>query len=724
MKMPFAYTRLLHALPAYAINGIAVAVGIGLVQFLVGAWAGMAAAFAASSGAIYASLADQPNIPDRAWRRILPAAVIGSVCAVLVMLLRPFPIALGLLTATIGFVLAMTLAWGPRAGPQAFVGILALVFTMAMPPIPIGLPMLEMTGKMLLGAGLYFAWAMSMSRLLQARYRQLALAEALAATALLLRGAANHVSTPPARTPQAALLLRSLVQHEVALAERLQAARDFIFAAPVSEQVRRETGMLLRLLDLRDTLLASQLDMGLLQDDAFGTRLRAALASHLTGMAATLEEVTEALRFDTPLPTGDTPARHDSVGLEALRKLSVLHADSGHVLLPILLARSRHMSEDVAALQSWLSGEADGDLPTPEDLRLFVSPEGWPLAAVRAHLHLGSPILRHALRVGLALGCAYFIALHLPWSSHPHWLVLSVAVVLRGNLEQTLARRNFRILGTVFGCVLTLVLMQLEWPWFSTLAFLVVAGVAHAFVMVRYLVTATAATTMALLQIHLPEAGAHLVIAERLADTILGAALAWGFSYVLPFWERRSLPLAVNRVKQSLLALGEQVMRWPESRDSDLPLRLARRDAYDSLIALAGVATRTAAEPKQVQLSVEKLSDLLAEARLLLANLASTRLLLIRRIADLEQAAVEPLLEHTCQQLQRVLAIDETKPVLGPVADQPHADDTVDTVWAVNDDVLSAAALLPWLQRRLDLSVLVAHRMARLGDNLLVRSPD
>jgi uncharacterized membrane protein YccC len=725
-SMPVALRRLFCALPAYAINGIGVALGIGLVQLLVGTWAGVAAAFAASSGAVYASLADLPNVPERAWRRILLAAIIGCVSAALVMAVRPFPIALGALTAALGFVLAMTMVWGPRAGPHAFVGILALVFTMAAPPVSGASEAAALAGKIVLGAALYFCWAMSLSWLLQGRYRRLALAEAVAATAMLLRGVANQVSTQSAPTAQSALALRALIKHETVLAERLQAARDFIFPAPVSEEIRRQTGTLLRLLDLRDTLLASQLDIGLLPDDALGTRLRAALAAHLAGMAAMLEEVADAVRFDLPLPVGDTHSRHDVIGLDALRKLGELNADSGHVLLPVLLGRARHMSEDMRLLQAWLRGEVAGTAMAPDELRLFVSPEGWPLAALRANMHMDSPVLRHALRVGLALGSAYFIALHLPWASHPHWLVLSVAVVLRGNLEQTLSRRNLRVLGTMLGCVLTVVLMQLHWAWFSTLAFLVAAGVAHSFVVVRYLVTATAATTMALLQIHLPETGVGLAIAERLADTLLGAALAWGFSYVLPFWERRSLPLAVSRVKQSLLRLGEQVMRWPEPDVSDLPLRLARRDAYDALIALAGVAQRTGAEPKQVQLPIEKLADLLAEARLLLANLASTRLLLTRRVADLECAEVQPLLEDVSRQLQHLLAAQGTELTEENLAiDLPQSEDEEVEVMRVGDHATQpASALLPWLRRRLDRSVLTAQRLARLADRLQEKGAD
>jgi uncharacterized membrane protein YccC len=293
--------------------------------------------------------------------------------------------------------------------------------------------------------------------------------------------------------------------------------------------------------------------------------------------------------------------------------------------------------------------------------------------------------------------------------------VLSVAVVLRGNLEQTLSRRNMRVLGTALGCLLTVVLMQLHWPWFSTLAFLVAAGVAHSFVNVRYLVTATAATTMALLQIHLPELGVSIAMAERLADTVLGAALAWGFSYVLPYWERRILPLALTRAKNSLLALGEQVMRWPETTSPELSMRLARREAYDALNGLAAIAQRTGAEPRQVQLSIVKLAALLAEGRQLLAHLASTRLLLTRRAHDLDREEVRPLLEASAEDLRRSLAVDAEAAIGMPTSNAATLDDT-DTLDIPEQPI--GEAVLPWLRRRLTRCLLTAQRFAQQASQM------
>jgi len=125
--------RLLHRLPAYALNGISVALGIGLIQFLITALAGHHAAQLALSGAVCASLADVPNTPARTRSRVPVAAALSLAAALTVALLDPFPIALGFGIGAIAFVAMMTMAWGPRAGAVSFAPILSLVFTMAVP---------------------------------------------------------------------------------------------------------------------------------------------------------------------------------------------------------------------------------------------------------------------------------------------------------------------------------------------------------------------------------------------------------------------------------------------------------------------------------------------------------------------------------------------------------------------------------------------------------------
>ena len=54
----------------------------------------------------------------------------------------------------------------------------------------------------------------------------------------------------------------------------------------------------------------------------------------------------------------------------------------------------------------------------------------------------------------------YAIAVALPWGSHDYWILLTIVVVLRGSLSQTLERRNSRVAGTLLGCVLAVALLS------------------------------------------------------------------------------------------------------------------------------------------------------------------------------------------------------------------------------------------------------------------------
>ncbi|MED5617696.1 FUSC family protein [Ideonella sp. BN130291] len=694
--------RLAPAPPAHVINGVAVALGIAAVQLLcsrLGVWVGEAlAAQLAVAGAVCTSLADLPGTGRRNVQRVVGAAVLATLAALVVALLRPWPLGLGLGLAVLTWLAMMTLAWGPRAGPVSFAPVLSLVFTLAAPP---QVPVLTLVGWHAGGALAYIGWSALANRLLQRRYRTLALAGAVAAMARLLRSRAEVLATPQAA---ASGELRNWVGDEATLAEALQAARDLLFAAPATERARRETAILLRTIDLRDVLLASRLDLDLLGDDLAGRWVRARVAVALTEVAAVLDAAESGLR------TGTIPLPHGEAGADALAGSPLAPDDARQRLLPVLGSRVDMLAADARRVLALVRRDVE---PQPlslsaDELQRFVGPETWPLAALRGHLRGGSPVLRHAVRAALALSCAYFIGLMLPWASHPHWLVLSVGVVLRGNLEQTLARRNARVTGTMLGCLLVLLLARV--PALQPLAFLVAVGVAHAFITVRYLITAVAATVMALLQSHLVDPAGGFAIGERLADTLLGAALAWAFSYVLPAWERRSLPRAVAQALGALRAYAEQAVQG--AAQAGVAQRLARLQAYDALTSIAAALQRSAAEPRSVRVPIDELTRLLDHAHRLMAHLSAIRMTRLRRAQTLEAEASRSALAAAHAELQArlqppgeaqlppeppALRLDAL-PVLPP-ADEP----------------------MPWLLRRLQLAVHDAHAVGQCARHALER---
>lgn len=671
--------RWIRRLDAHVLNGATVALGVALIHLGALALAGPAPAAWATSGAIFASLADQPGSPARSWRRVLATGLLGGAAALLIHLVAGWPLALGLAIAALAFGATLTLAWGPRAGPLSFVPVLALVFTMALPPDTPAGPLLV---AHLAGTGAYLAWALASAAVLQRRYATLALAAALQAMAELLRRRAAVLTGPP---EEAEARLRAWVAQEGRLAERLQAARDQVFSASDDARARREAAVLLRLIDLRDLLLAGLLDLDRVAGDPAGPRWQAWLAGELVAIAALLGRAQQRLRGAADAagaPDPPSPAPHTPVDGPLAR------------LGPALIGRAALLRAEARRLAELCDG-ADEPLPlTRAELQRFVAPEQWPLAAVRAQIKGGSPVLRHAVRAALALGCAYGLALVLPWASHPQWLVLSVAVVLRGNLEQTLSRRNQRVSGTVLGCLLVMALARWPAPPLMAAVFLVAVGVAHGFALERYLLTALAATVMSLLQAHLAQPEQGFAVAERLADTVLGALLAWGFSYVLPAWERRALPRALARATQALCDYAHHTLAGPAGHDP--AQRIARRQAYEALRAIGDALQRGAAEPARVRPPVAELARFLDLAQRLMALLSMIRLMRARQDVDAGRADVMAAMAEADAALQRGLGA-------GPASAAPDAGEPPAT--------LPAADGLPWLLWRLRLAGAVAGQV-------------
>ncbi|HEY7904746.1 MAG TPA: FUSC family membrane protein [Casimicrobiaceae bacterium] len=694
-----AHLRPWRLLPSHAINGIAVAVGIGLIQALFGVAAGAYPAQLVVSGATCASLADVPNRVVRTAQRVAVAAALSFAAALTVDLLRPHPLALGIAVALIAFAAMMVLSWGARVGAVAFAPILSMVFSMAVPPTA---HPFAVAGWSACGGVAFLAWSVIAGAACQRRYRTLALAGALRAAAELFRSRAR-VLEARRRNDGDDAPLRAWIQGETLLAERLQSARDFVFPATSNVHWHRDTAILLRVIELRDLLLASPLDLELLGSDRTARAILAQVADALHEIGGQIDQAADDIR-DGRARAGKLPRVDFAARLAAVR---TAEGDPRARLVPALVRRQQRMADEVAHVHRLLQGHDRDVLPlSMAQLQQFVSREVWAWRELRAQCQLDSLVLRHAIRMGLALGAAYFIELALPWGTHPYWLVLSVAVVLRGTLGDTLARRNARVAGTLLGCLVVVALAALPSLDFQRGMYLVALGVAHAFATQRYWLTATAASVMALLQSSLVNAAGGFAIAERLADTVIGALLAWSFSYVLPSWERRGAREVIANIFANLASYGAYALN-AKSADA-VEERLLRRKAYDSLASLGGALQRSSVEPQRVRLRVEPIAALLDHGGRLMAHMAVVRVLR----AQLDGRADAPEVTAMLADAHAALAaqLDFGRPASpadsGTIA---PGSDLVPT-YPPADDVV------PWLARRLRLMLHDAALMRAAAD--------
>jgi uncharacterized membrane protein YccC len=716
------------ALSPYVTIGMSAAFGLLLISGLVHWFFGPVAAATASVGVIVVIPPDQPAPRRGKFWQLLPAALIGTPLFFVVQVLHTAPLRLALLLVAATFVAFLGAAWGKRGLPISISAMFAMIFSMATPTHADGASALSMSLFFALGAASYLVYATLANAALNARYRVLMLADTLFAVAALMRTQARQFA--PAKAGDALgpkPLIGRLLGQQAALAEQLQSARDILLESPRTARRQRWAGMLVQALELRDHLVACALDLDTLKAHPGQSAVLSALRSELETLATQLDALADALllaRTPALFEAARALPAHLSLPDDAAVTAPGIGTPSPELLARGLVDRVGHIHDEIGRLIALARGDAEPDLAVVRATwQMFISPTTWSWRPFAGLWRRDAPPLRHAIRAALAIATGQAIALATPWGTHDYWILLTIVVVLRGSLAQTLERRNSRVAGTLLGCLLAGALLAAHAPPLLLLVTVTLAqGIAHAFALKRYLVTAVAATVLGLLQAHLLNAGESLAFdaAERMADTLIGVAIAWGFSYVLPSWERTQIPALVARTlaaqaRHAQLALGLGQLRDIDN-ESELGWRLARREVYDSLSALVLATQRSLAEPRAVRPPLEALERMLAHSYQLLAQLTAVKTLLLLRRERLDADQIRAPLQQAAQAIDATLSADSA-----PASGAPDNDQASLGPVTLPDPQAQAQDLSPWLLRRLHLATGIAQQLR--GDARQVLQP-
>ena len=260
-------------------------------------------------------------------------------------------------------------------------------------------------------------------------------------------------------------------------------------------------------------------------------------------------------------------------------------------------------------------GDASGEIPHAlytrrARARLRMARD--PLATLREHLSKDSPVFRHCVRLALVMVVGYGVGRFLS-VQNVYWIMLTVVVIMRPTYVQSRERSVQRTVGTLMGAVLAGGIVTLT---DDPVVYAVVGATSMPFVflylernyrLAAFFVTLNLVFTYALLR---PDA--YTVIAYRVVDTLIGAALAFTASRLLwPAWDSEAIagPIA-QAIAGNAEYLREEATLFSQREEDTLAYRVARREAFVKLGELDAAYVRVLQEPGRKRLSDDQLRRL------------------------------------------------------------------------------------------------------------------
>jgi len=573
----------------HIVNGLSVGVGVIVVALLASATFGFAAGQPATLGAISASISDLPAPWREKARTMGFGFALAAVSTAAMQLALPWQPAAFIMIGAISFVGGLVTGLGRWAVAVGMQAVIPMVFVLGFPRESVSAA-LRIETLLVAGGVAYIALSLLATLLTDASARRLLASESIREFANYLRAVAA-IYDPETDLESA---YGAAIRQQAALAEQLQSARALLLDRPRGNAERlRLAATIGVLLDGFDALVAAQCDV--------------------------------ALRTDKPKLPPDHHLAIDALKREAVR----LEADDAmnpkaRAALDAATRRLILALGHVRRLEMTLSNDETaraviGDV----NLAAFIPRRSYALSALATHFSLNSPVLRFAVRLALAMMAGALVAQSLGDERHGNWVLLTIAVVMRGGYGLTRQRRDDRVIGTLIGCVVAAGSVA----YLPAQALVALQGLSvattHSFARLNYRLASVGASVTALVSLHLVQPWLPAPILMRLADTLIGAAIAHLFNYVWPRWESSEAPRIASRLQAQLAAFAALALR-ADAPEHDY--RLARKNVIEAIAALSDSAGRMSIEPVAARKGLEEMAALLIAAHGLVAQLSAARL--------------------------------------------------------------------------------------------------
>lgn len=548
-------------------------------------------------GVIAAALAESDdNFTGRLKAQIL-TLICFAIAAFSIELLFDTPIlfAIGLFISTFGFI--MLGAVGPRYASIAFGSLLIAIYAMLGAHQSINLwfqPLMLLTGA---------AWYFLMSMIWHAIWPMQPVQQSLATVFLQLANylesksqlfhPVSNLNPQPFRIEEAKLNASTVSALNQCKATLLSRSKN----GHVDGASDRFLNIYFLAQDIHERISSSHYRYQDLAENFGRSDVLFRFKYLLESQAKSCRDIASAIRLGKEY-------QHSQESVVALDELqsSIHHLQQQHnPNWRILLAQLGYLFNNLATVEKQLSNVNNPDTNKLEE-EVLDDTEAHSLKTmwrrVVSNLNPDSILFRHAIRMSLALTLGYGIIQYFE-IERGYWILLTTLFVCQPNYSATRQKLVARVLGTFAGLLVGVPLLTFFPSQESQLVFIVLSGVAFfAFRLANY-GYATGFITLLVLFCFNQLGEGYAVVLPRLADTLVGCALAVAaVTLVLPDWQSKRLhKVMASAINANRDYLAQIIGQYRIGKKDSLSYRIARRNAHNQDANLTTAISTMLAEP-------------------------------------------------------------------------------------------------------------------------------
>lgn len=617
-------------------NGLRTTLSI-LLPSLLGAQVGqLPTGMALSLGALCVSISDAPGPLGHRRNGMITTVLLGGLVTLVTGFARLNSYGLGVEIGLFSFFFSMFAVYGNRATSVGTAALLIMILMLDRPLDAVGV--VRESGLIVAGGIWYTAVSLLASRLQPYRPAQQALGQCLHEMAKLMAIKADFYTTTTDLNDD----YRRLLAQQVVVSEQQDTVREMLFKSRQFTTESTRTGRLLVLtfvdvVDLYEQIIAMYYDYATLRERFGQSDVLNRIAGLIRRLSVELDHI--GLTIQSPVPVPTAQPIDVTLPLERIRRAidGLSSQEGGTLMLRKVVVSLRNVSQRLAAIRrnvaqpvqarSGLAGPDEGTVQRslPEYGR-FVSHQEIDLKSFRDNLTLDSSVFRHSVRVAFAMLVGYVLTQVLSFGHYSYWVLLTISVILKPAFSLTKQRNTERILGTLAGGAIGLLILTYVPDRTAQFACMVLFMLGtYSTQRVNYIAMVVCVTPFLLIMFRFLGQNYLGAAEERFFDTLLGGTIALLSGYLLfPRWESEQLAEPMRAVLDANVRYVRLLFESLSGRRIPVTeYKLTRKDVYVTSANLAAAFERMVSEPKHKQRNEKLISEFVVLNHILSANVAT-----------------------------------------------------------------------------------------------------